>query len=310
MDHCLVSFAEAARRTGLPERTLRRWAAEGLLDRYWWSSNPRDKGPRVSLEQIQSIRAIPFCPSTDSAPSRSTPPDGATSPSPRSTPAAISGAVALWDAIIDEAAVIPDGLLVLTAGDVGKITRNDKGAWTYGPCSRRDLEDAGVRGRQPWEVVAARREFLPRANSRDDAPKGLIGEIVAIPHFVSRMREDTWYEWECLRGQVCNSNRCTAWADLDLCRGQRRFVGRVARRYRWVRLPRSGWSRPGSAASGHADDVELLLDPECYTSLGRAVLDGGLLDPMWEYLEAQRRVRVGAYVTLRSCRRRVTGPPW
>lgn len=153
VDNHLVSFAEAARRSELSERTLRRWAAEGLIDRYWWDGRPA-KGPRVSLEQIQSIRAQPLV-DLDRRRSFSinNPRRGYVTITELDS-GATAGAVALYDAVIDRACVHPDGLLVLTAGNIGKITRNDKGAWTYGPCNRADLQLAGVEGLDEWEAAA------------------------------------------------------------------------------------------------------------------------------------------------------------
>lgn len=162
VDNHLVTFAEAARRCNLSERTVRRWAGEGLIDRYWWDDR-RQKGPRVSLEQVQSIRATPI----ESHDGRRT----FSINNPRrgyvTVLEAASGetcaAVALWDAVIDRACVHPEGLLLLTAGVIGKITKNSKGAWTYGPCSRSDLEVCGVAGVKEWEEAAnsLRAHILP-----------------------------------------------------------------------------------------------------------------------------------------------------
>jgi hypothetical protein len=155
MEHHLVSYAEAARRSGIPERTLRRWTAEGVLDHYWWSANPQDKGPRVSLQQIQSIRGMPLrSPDGHRTFEINTPRRGYVTITEIDT-GATSGAVALWDAIIERAEIHPDGLLILTAGNIGKITKNDKGAWTYGPCTRADLDATQVDGQQPWESAAS-----------------------------------------------------------------------------------------------------------------------------------------------------------
>jgi len=167
VDNHLLSFAEAARRSDLSERTLRRWAAEGLIDRYWWGDRP-ERGPRVSLEQVQAIRSGPI-PSVDGRRTYSinNPRRGYVTIVETDT-SATSGAVALYDAVIDRAAAHPDGLLVLTGGQIGKITRNDKGAWTYGPCVREDLKYAGVEGVEEWEVAAGslRAEVLPFPSRR------------------------------------------------------------------------------------------------------------------------------------------------
>ena len=162
VDNHLLSFAEAARRSELSERTLRRWAAEGLIDRFWWGDRP-ERGPRVSLEQVQSIRSKPIVdPDKGRTFSINNPRRGYVTITDMGSGATF-GAVALWDAVIDRACIHPDGLLVLTAGNIGKITRNDKGAWTYGPCNRTDLEVAGVEGLDEWEAAAGtlRAEVLP-----------------------------------------------------------------------------------------------------------------------------------------------------
>lgn len=108
----------------------------------------------MSLEQIQSIRLSPIA----SADGRWTfsinnPRRGYVRIEATDTGATF-GAVALYDAVIDRARAHPDGLLVLTAGQIGKITRNDKGAWTYGPCNRTDLDLAGVSDTEEWEAAA------------------------------------------------------------------------------------------------------------------------------------------------------------
>ena len=122
----------------------------------------------MSLEQIQSIRLSPI-PSADGRWTFSI-------NNPRrgyirieeTDSSATFGAVALYDAVIDRACAHPDGLLVLTAGQIGKITRNDKGAWTYGPCNREDLGLAKVEGSPEWEAAAdsLRAEIVPLLSGR------------------------------------------------------------------------------------------------------------------------------------------------
>lgn len=108
----------------------------------------------MSLEQVQSIRAQPI---VDSVRRRSfsinNPRRGYVTITDLDT-GVPTGAVALYDAVIERSAVHPEGLLVLTAGQIGKITRNDKGAWTYGPCDRTDMNSAGVEGLDEWEAAA------------------------------------------------------------------------------------------------------------------------------------------------------------
>lgn len=122
----------------------------------------------MSLEQIQSIRSGPIT----SANGRWTfsinnPRRGYVTIEETDTGATF-GAVALYDAVIGRACAHPDGLLVLTGGVIGKITRNDKGAWTYGPCSRVDLELAGVEGLDEWKAAAdsLQAEVFPFASQR------------------------------------------------------------------------------------------------------------------------------------------------
>lgn len=154
MDNHLVTFADGARRLEISERTLRRWSNEGLVDRYWWGPPPGARGPRVSLEQLRSIRGDPIeALDGTRAFQINTPRRGFVTITEIDT-ATTSTAVALWDATIKLAAAHPDGLLVLTAGNIGKITRNTKGIWTYGPCSRCDLHAAGVDGTIAWESAA------------------------------------------------------------------------------------------------------------------------------------------------------------
>jgi hypothetical protein len=67
----------------------------------------------------------------------------------------VATAIVYFDALIDKAAVHPDGLLVLSAGEIGKITRNDKGSWALSPAQGQDLEIATVHDRTDWEQARA-----------------------------------------------------------------------------------------------------------------------------------------------------------
>ncbi len=131
MDINLVTAAEAARRAGISTRTIGRWIQEGRLNRYWWGRGTRRLGPRVATTEVERLLGIVTSNGRDFLLNR--PRRGFVEIRDQTTgnPVDTGGAVAYTDASIEAAVPHPDGIVALTGGLVGKITRNDKGAWTW-----------------------------------------------------------------------------------------------------------------------------------------------------------------------------------
>ena len=146
MDAELWSYTEAGRRAGISERTVRRWVEEGLLRRYWWPVGSRRQGPRVSSADLAGLTRTTVLSETChgiyqfhlNRPRRGLieifDGDGAK----------VGNAGVYLDAAIDWAKPHPDGLVVGSGGNVGKVTRNDKGAWCFSRVDERDLELVGL----------------------------------------------------------------------------------------------------------------------------------------------------------------------
>jgi hypothetical protein len=131
VDISLVTAAEAARRAGISTRTIARWIQEGRLNRYWWGRGARRLGPRVAMTEVERLLGIVTSNGLDFLLNR--PRRGFVEIRDRTTgqPVDTGGAVAYAGVSIDVALPHPDGILALTGGVVGKITRNPKGAWTW-----------------------------------------------------------------------------------------------------------------------------------------------------------------------------------
>lgn len=67
----------------------------------------------------------------------------------------VGGATTLVDAAIRGLAAHPDGALVLVGGQVGKVTRDPSGAWSYKAVGATDLSLAQVDDDPVW-VAASR----------------------------------------------------------------------------------------------------------------------------------------------------------
>lgn len=137
MDINLVTAAEAARRAGISTRTIGRWLHEGRLNRYWWDRGTRRLGPRIAMTEVERLLAIVTSNGRDFLLNR--PRRGFVEIRDHNTrePVDTGGAVAYTDASIEAAMPHPDGIVALTGGLVGKITRNakttrdGKGVWTW-----------------------------------------------------------------------------------------------------------------------------------------------------------------------------------
>lgn len=146
MDAELWSYSEAGRRAGISERTVRRWVEGGLLRRYWWPVGSRRQGPRVSSADLAGLTRTTVLSETYhglyefhlNRPRRGLIEifggDGAK----------VGNAGVYLDAAIDWAKPHPDGLVVGSGGNVGKVTKNDKGAWCFSLADGRDLELSGL----------------------------------------------------------------------------------------------------------------------------------------------------------------------
>ncbi|HEY5985951.1 MAG TPA: helix-turn-helix domain-containing protein, partial [Streptosporangiaceae bacterium] len=128
MDINLVTAAEAARRAGISTRTIARWVQEGRINRYWWGRGTRRLGPRVAMTEVERLLGIVTSNGRDFLLTR--PRRGFVEIRDHNTGQTLDtgGAVAYTDAPIEAAVPHPDGIVALTDGLVGKITRNDKGA--------------------------------------------------------------------------------------------------------------------------------------------------------------------------------------
>jgi hypothetical protein len=154
MEVDLLTMSEAGRRYTVALQTIRSWTSDGSLDRYYWRSGARRRGPRVSESQVRALLGEIVNESGVSfrlnRPRRGsveiTVAHGET-----------KRAIALHDALIELAVSHPDGLLILTAHRAGKITPNDKGAWSFSEATARDLELAGVADSPVWVGAIANR---------------------------------------------------------------------------------------------------------------------------------------------------------
>lgn len=141
MDVALWTYAEASRRVEVSERTIRRMVSDGDLHRYWWGTGSSRKGPRVSSAEVGAIWAE----------TRSETPHGTytfRANRPRhgfveiaDDRGSTSGAVVYYDAAIDLLVPHPDGVIVRSGGNVGVVSRNTKGCWTFTMANPADLDE-------------------------------------------------------------------------------------------------------------------------------------------------------------------------
>jgi hypothetical protein len=133
MDTDLWTYAEAGRRTGLSERTIRRWVSEGLLRRYWWPVGAKRQGPRVSAADL--VRVVGGQVESETSHGhyefRVNRPRRGLIEIWNEAGEKVGNAAVYLDAGIDWAAPHPDGLLIESAGTLGKVTRNDEGTWCF-----------------------------------------------------------------------------------------------------------------------------------------------------------------------------------
>jgi excisionase family DNA binding protein len=144
MDVDLWTYAEAARQVDVSERTIRRMVSDGDLHRYWWGSGSARKGPRVSAAEVQAIWNLETASETWHGKYRfraNRPKRGFVEIVDEA--GTVSGAVVYWDAPIDQLAPHPDGVLVWSGGQVGVVSRNTKGCWTFSLLPPQDLESSG-----------------------------------------------------------------------------------------------------------------------------------------------------------------------
>jgi hypothetical protein len=150
VDVDLWTYTEAARQVDISERTIRRMVSDGDLHRYWWGTGSTRKGPRVSSVEVQAIWSLETMSETWHGKYRfraNRPKRGFVEIVDEE--GRVSGAVVYYDAPIDQLAPHPDGVLVRSGRQVGVVSRNTKGCWTFSLLPSQDFAPAGHEGAAP-----------------------------------------------------------------------------------------------------------------------------------------------------------------
>jgi hypothetical protein len=162
----LVTVAEAARRSSVPDRTIHRWVAEGIVRQYWWPTGQRLLGPRVSSEEVSKLRPKPTRSRLTHWDSRAVefllnqPYRGSVAIIDVATGKALHAVVVRQGSFLTLAAAHPDGLLVMAGTTPMKVVpslKTYKGdlLFTSMPADLDDLELAEVSPDPRWRSATA-----------------------------------------------------------------------------------------------------------------------------------------------------------
>jgi hypothetical protein len=163
----LVTVAEAARRSNVPDRTIHRWVAEGFLRQYWWPTGQRLLGPRVSWEEVSKLRPEPTRSRLTHWGSRAIdfllnqPYRGSVEVIDVATGKTLHAVVVCQGSFLTLAAAHPDGLLVMAGTAPMKVVPslkiyNGELLFTSMPADRGDLDLAGVSSDPRWRAATTR----------------------------------------------------------------------------------------------------------------------------------------------------------